>query len=94
MIGLRALINENCIVEDALIMGADYYETLEECALVPGCLPMGLGEHPLCDTDTLLLSNFASALRSRSSPRHTLIWGVSTYPHEIESYMGHCVEML
>ncbi len=30
-------------VEDALIMGADYYETLEECALIPGCLPMGIG---------------------------------------------------
>lgn len=43
VIGLRALINENCTVDDALIMGADYYETLEECALVPGCLPMGLG---------------------------------------------------
>lgn len=33
-------------VEDALIMGADYYETLEECALIPGCLPMGLGALP------------------------------------------------
>ena len=44
MIGLRTLINENCIIDDALIMGADYYETLEECALVPGCLPMGLGK--------------------------------------------------
>ena len=55
VIGLRALINENCIVEDALIMGADYYETLEECALVPGCLPMGLGEHLLCCTSSLLL---------------------------------------
>ena len=44
MIGLRTLINENCTINDALIMGADYYETLEECALVPGCLPMGLGE--------------------------------------------------
>ncbi len=48
MIGLRTLINENCIVEDALIMGADYYETLEECALVPGCLPMGLGRQLQC----------------------------------------------
>lgn len=46
VIGLRALINENCTVDDALIMGADYYETLEECALVPGCLPMGLGAPP------------------------------------------------
>jgi glucose-1-phosphate adenylyltransferase len=25
-------------------MGADYYETLEECEYVPGCLPMGLGD--------------------------------------------------
>ena len=33
-------------VEDALMMGADYYETLEECALIPGCLPMGLGALP------------------------------------------------
>ncbi len=36
---------ENCIVEDALIMGADYYETLEECELLPGCMPMGLGRN-------------------------------------------------
>ena len=50
VIGLRALINENCTVDDALIMGADYYETLEECALVPGCLPMGLGA---CSPDVL-----------------------------------------
>ena len=43
VIGLRGLIGERCVVEDALMMGADYYETLEECALLPGCLPMGLG---------------------------------------------------
>jgi carbonic anhydrase/acetyltransferase-like protein (isoleucine patch superfamily) len=47
VIGLRALVNENCTIDDALIMGADYYETLEECALVPGCLPMGLGAPPV-----------------------------------------------
>jgi len=43
VVGLRTLIGENCVVEDSLIMGADYYETLEECALLPGCLPMGIG---------------------------------------------------
>lgn len=43
VIGLRSLISEGCTVDDALIMGSDYYETIEECALVPGCLPMGLG---------------------------------------------------
>ena len=44
VVGLRCLISENCVVEDSLLMGSDYYETLEECQLVPGCLPMGLGE--------------------------------------------------
>jgi len=43
VIGLRALIAENVEISDALIMGADYYETVEECQLVPGCLPMGIG---------------------------------------------------
>ena len=44
VVGLRSLIQENCIIEDTLMMGSDYYETLEECALIPGCLPMGLGQ--------------------------------------------------
>lgn len=48
VVGLRTLVCEHCVVEDALLMGADYYETLEECALIPGCLPMGLGAHPWC----------------------------------------------
>lgn len=43
VVGLRTLIQENCVVEDALIMGSDYYETIEECELLPGCMPMGLG---------------------------------------------------
>ena len=47
VVGLRSLIQENCIIEDTLMMGSDYYETLEECALIPGCLPMGLGQHSL-----------------------------------------------
>ena len=46
VIGLRTLISEGCTVDDALIMGSDYYETIDECALVPGCLPMGLGTLP------------------------------------------------
>jgi len=43
VIGLRSLIGDNCIVENSLLMGADYYETLQECETVPGCLPIGLG---------------------------------------------------
>ena len=43
VIGLRSLIGEDCLVEDTMMMGSDYYETLDECAFVPGCLPMGIG---------------------------------------------------
>eukprot|EP00873_Tetraselmis_striata_P021066 jgi/Tetstr1/441330/TSEL_029581.t1 len=47
VVGVRALISENTVVEDSMIMGADYYETLEECQLVPGCLPMGIGPNTI-----------------------------------------------
>jgi len=43
VIGVRSLIGENCTIRDSLLMGSDYFETLEECALLPGCLPVGLG---------------------------------------------------
>ena len=26
---------------------SDYYETMEECALVPGCLPMGISDNSI-----------------------------------------------
>lgn len=39
------MIGANCLIQDSLLMGADYYETLEECAIVPGCLPMGIGQN-------------------------------------------------
>ncbi|WIA29222.1 hypothetical protein OEZ86_011733 [Tetradesmus obliquus] len=43
IIGLRSLIGEDVVMEDTLMLGSDYYETVEECAWVPGCLPMGVG---------------------------------------------------
>jgi glucose-1-phosphate adenylyltransferase len=43
IIGLRSLIGENCDIQDTLMLGSDYYETMDECAFVPGCLPMGIG---------------------------------------------------
>ena len=45
VIGLRALIKPGSVIEDSLIMGADYYEEREECELLPGCLPIGIGEN-------------------------------------------------
>merc|ERR1719163_449817 len=43
VVGLRSLIGSNCVIQDAIIMGADYYETMEECELLPGCIPIGIG---------------------------------------------------
>ena len=42
VIGLRALIKPGCVIEDSLIMGADFYEEREECEVLPGCLPIGI----------------------------------------------------
>lgn len=47
VVGLRALIKPGSVIEDALIMGADFYEEREECELLPGCLPIGIGENTL-----------------------------------------------
>ena len=44
VIGIRSLIGTGCTIEDSMVMGADYYETLDECEFVPGCLPMGVGD--------------------------------------------------
>ncbi|KAG2448228.1 hypothetical protein HYH02_006813 [Chlamydomonas schloesseri] len=44
IIGIRSLIGSDCIIDSAMMMGSDYYETLEECEYVPGCLPMGVGD--------------------------------------------------
>jgi glucose-1-phosphate adenylyltransferase len=43
MVGLRSTINEDCDLEDTLVMGADYYEKEQECSLLPGCTPIGIG---------------------------------------------------
>eukprot|EP00898_Chlorokybus_atmophyticus_P003695 jgi/Chlat1/4326/Chrsp29S04483 len=46
VIGLRGYIAQNCVVEDALLMGADYYETdaQREAVRASGGVPMGLNE--------------------------------------------------
>lgn len=44
IVGVRSLIGADCMVDSCMLMGADYYETLEECEYVPGCLPMGVGD--------------------------------------------------
>ena len=46
VIGLRQRVHENCVVQDALLMGADYYEPMSESSrhLTRGKIPIGIGE--------------------------------------------------
>ncbi|MGF1460639.1 MAG: glucose-1-phosphate adenylyltransferase [Leptolyngbyaceae cyanobacterium] len=46
VIGLRQRVHADCLIEDALLMGADYYEPLSESSqhLTRGKIPMGIGE--------------------------------------------------
>ncbi|MEM1238546.1 MAG: glucose-1-phosphate adenylyltransferase [Cyanobacteria bacterium P01_H01_bin.26] len=46
VIGLRQRIGANCEIENALLMGADYYESISESSqhLTRGKIPVGIGE--------------------------------------------------
>lgn len=44
VIGLRSIIREGCVIEDSMLMGADYYEQYEECEAFQDCLPLGVGK--------------------------------------------------
>lgn len=50
VLGIRSRIESGCIIEDALIMGADYYEPFVErqCSLEKDSIPLGIG------TDTII----------------------------------------
>lgn len=45
VLGVRSRIEQECIIEDTLIMGADYYEPFEQrqAKLASGGLPLGIG---------------------------------------------------
>ena len=43
VVGLRSRIGKDCIIEDSLLMGADYYEQPGDCEVFSDCLPIGVG---------------------------------------------------
>ncbi|KAL9813598.1 Glucose-1-phosphate adenylyltransferase small subunit [Arabidopsis thaliana] len=47
VVGLRSCISEGAIIEDSLLMGADYYETATEKSLLSakGSVPIGIGKN-------------------------------------------------
>lgn len=46
VIGLRQRVQSDCVIEDAMLMGADFYEPLSESSrhLTRGKIPIGIGE--------------------------------------------------
>ena len=62
VIGIRSRIGENTVVKDAIVMGNDSYQTLQEIAMNPDIAPMGIGhychiEHAILDKDCRIGNN-------------------------------------
>ncbi len=62
IIGLRSRLGENTVIKDAIVMGNDTYQTLEDIALHPDDIPMGVGhychiEHAILDKDCRIGNN-------------------------------------
>lgn len=62
IIGLRSRLGENTVVKDAIVMGNDTYQTLQEIASNSGQIPMGIGhnchiEHAILDKDCRIGNN-------------------------------------
>ncbi|MCC6460109.1 MAG: glucose-1-phosphate adenylyltransferase [Saprospiraceae bacterium] len=62
VIGLRSRLGDNSVIKDAIVMGNDYYQTLQEIATHPDDIPMGVGhyshiEHAILDKDCRIGNN-------------------------------------
>lgn len=62
IIGLRSRLGENTVIKDAIVMGNDSYQTLQEIALNSDEIPMGVGhychiEHAILDKDCRIGNN-------------------------------------
>lgn len=62
IIGLRSRLGENTVVKDAIVMGNDSYQTLQEIASNTDEIPMGIGhnchiEHAILDKDCRIGNN-------------------------------------
>ena len=62
IIGIRSRIGENSVIKEAIVMGNDHFQTLQEIALNPDQIPLGIGhnshiEHCILDKDCRVGSN-------------------------------------
>lgn len=62
VIGIRSRLGDNTVVKDSIIMGNDSYQTLQDIAMHPDDIPMGVGhnchiEHAILDKDCRVGNN-------------------------------------
>ncbi len=62
LIGLRSRIGENSVIKDAIVMGNDHFQSLEDIIANPDEIPLGIGEnchieHCILDKDCRVGSN-------------------------------------
>jgi glucose-1-phosphate adenylyltransferase len=62
IVGIRSRLGENTVIKDSIVMGNDYYQTLEEIASEANSIPMGVGhychiEHAILDKDCRIGNN-------------------------------------
>jgi len=62
IVGIRSRIGENTVIKDAIVMGNDHYQSLQEIALNPNEIPKGVGynchiEHAILDKDCQIGNN-------------------------------------
>jgi glucose-1-phosphate adenylyltransferase len=62
IVGIRSRIGENTVIKDSIVMGNDFYQTLQEIARHKDDIPMGVGhychiEHAILDKDCRIGNN-------------------------------------
>jgi glucose-1-phosphate adenylyltransferase len=62
LVGIRSRLGENTVIKDSIVMGNDYYQTLEQIAAEENSIPMGVGhychiEHAILDKDCRIGNN-------------------------------------
>lgn len=62
IVGIRSRLGENTVIKDSIVMGNDYYQTLEQIATEEKNIPMGVGhychiEHAILDKDCRIGNN-------------------------------------
>lgn len=62
VVGIRARLGDSTVIKNAIIMGNDFYQTLQEIALHPDDIPMGVGhnchiERAILDKDCRIGNN-------------------------------------